>query len=275
MGDFEHDTRVEPLGDGRYRAELNPDWMIWGPNGGYVATIALRAAGAEARIERPASFTCHFISVARFEPVEIEVEELRAGRRSELVRATMRQNGRLVVETLLRTAEQGAGLEHDVTQAPDVPHYDELPAVDDLLPDDAPRHAFWQNLESRHPDPSSVGKERAERPPAWVEWLRFRPRAVFDDRWVDAARSLLLLDTLSWPAAVGPHPDSPFIAPSLDVTTWFHDFDPASSWLLAHMRAPFARHGMMAASGAIYSASGALLATGGSQLLCAPVPATG
>ena len=51
MGDFEHDTRVESLGEGRYRAELNPDWMIWSPNGGYVASIALRAAGAEARIE--------------------------------------------------------------------------------------------------------------------------------------------------------------------------------------------------------------------------------
>ena len=45
MGDFDRDTRVESLGAGRYRAEPHPDWMIWGPNGGYVATIALRAAG--------------------------------------------------------------------------------------------------------------------------------------------------------------------------------------------------------------------------------------
>jgi len=42
MGDFERETRVEG-GGGRYRAALSQDWEIWGPNGGYLAAIALRA----------------------------------------------------------------------------------------------------------------------------------------------------------------------------------------------------------------------------------------
>ena len=44
MGDFDIDTRVEGSG-GRYRANISREWEIWGPNGGYVAAIALRAAG--------------------------------------------------------------------------------------------------------------------------------------------------------------------------------------------------------------------------------------
>ena len=51
MGDLAVDRAVEPIGDGRYRAMVSQDWEIWGPMGGYVASIALRAAvfGGEAR----------------------------------------------------------------------------------------------------------------------------------------------------------------------------------------------------------------------------------
>jgi hypothetical protein len=61
MADFLDDTRVA-RGDrpGEWRAILSPDWAVWGPNGGYVAAIALRAALAESRLSRPASFHCHF-----------------------------------------------------------------------------------------------------------------------------------------------------------------------------------------------------------------------
>ena len=65
MGDFAKDT--EPQGaQGRYSAELSRDWEIWGPNGGYLAAIALRAAGCEAAIARPASFAAHYLRVPAF-----------------------------------------------------------------------------------------------------------------------------------------------------------------------------------------------------------------
>ena len=272
MGDFEVDTRVAPLGGGRYRAHLDPDWEIWGPNGGYVAAIALRAAGAEARL-RPSSFTCHFLAVGAFDEAVAEVEVVRAGRRSELLRARIVQGERVLVEALLRTAREGPGLEHVRPTMPPAPHWSALPSVDALLPADTPRHAFWQNLEQRFPDPERVAAERTAREPEWIEWYRFRPRATFDDPWVDAGRSLLLLDTLGWPAACGPHPDGAFIAPSLDVTVWFHDAAPRAEWLLAHVRAPLARGGLMGAQGAVYADDGRLLATGGAHMLCAPAPA--
>jgi len=53
--DLELATRVEG-GRGSYRAVLSRQWGIWGPNGGYLAAIALRAAGREAAIPQPRSF---------------------------------------------------------------------------------------------------------------------------------------------------------------------------------------------------------------------------
>jgi len=66
MGDLEHQTAIEKIAEGRYRAVLHPDWAIWGPNGGYIAAIALRAAGAESRFVRPASFLCQYLSSRRW-----------------------------------------------------------------------------------------------------------------------------------------------------------------------------------------------------------------
>ena len=54
MAALDDDTALEG-GDGHYRAHLSESWRIWGPNGGYLAVIALRAAGAHTPFRRPAS----------------------------------------------------------------------------------------------------------------------------------------------------------------------------------------------------------------------------
>src|SRR5262245_44235509 len=125
MGDMEHDTRLDGA-DGRYRVSLSSDWEIWGPNGGYLAVIALRAAGAEAAVRRPASFAAHYLSVARFAPVDVTVAALHRGKRSESFRVSIAQEGRSVLEAMVRTAADGPGLEHDTAVAPDVPGPDGL-----------------------------------------------------------------------------------------------------------------------------------------------------
>src|SRR3954470_181632 len=98
MGDLSVDTAVQPLGDGRYRAKLSRDWEIWGPMGGYVAAIALRAAGAAASLARPARFFCHYLSVARFETIDIDVTSIRRGRSAETLRVSLSQGEKAVME---------------------------------------------------------------------------------------------------------------------------------------------------------------------------------
>lgn len=266
MGDFELETRVEG-GGGRYTASLSAEWEIWGPNGGYLAGIALRAAGREARIERPASFSGHFLRVARFAPVEIEVTPLRLGRSSESLRVSIGQDGKAVFEALVRTAREGPGLVHDEAKPPEAPAPEDLPA-----PPESETHRFWRNFDRRWVKPSVQMQERREPGPShWVSWHRFRPRATFDDPFVDAARYLLLIDTLTWPAASQPHrPEPAFTAPNIDVTVWFHRADKGSEWLLAEQTSQVAEGGLMGSHGRVFSREGRLLASGGAQLFCLP-----
>jgi acyl-CoA thioesterase II len=266
MGDFERDTRVEGS-RGRYAAVLSADWDIWGPNGGYLAAIALRAAGAEAEIRRPASFAAHYLSVAKFAAVEIDVVVLRRGRRSESLRVSIRQEGRAILEALVRTAAPADALVHDDAKAPAVPAPDELKSSDELFAGEAPRFAFWQNLEQR---PTHWAPRNPPRPgpPEHIAWHRFRPRATFEDPFVDAARALLLIDTMIWPAAWRRHVPADYYAPSLDVTAWFHRSASGSEWLLSEAHAPVAEGGLIGGTTRVWTEQGLLMASGGAQLAC-------
>jgi acyl-CoA thioesterase-2 len=272
MGDFEVDTAIEGEA-GRYRGVLSEDWDIWGPNGGYLATIALRAAGREAQVQRPSSFSAHFLSVARFAPVDVEVEVLRRGRSTESFRVSVSQEGKPIIVAMVRTAAEGPGLEHDVARAPEVPDPDTLRSTDELRdPDWGPPYPFWQNLEVRAVHPERFDEPPQPRPPSFLDWYRFRPRSTFDDPFVDAGRQLLLIDTLSWPAACQPHPNTAFRAPNLDVTAWFHRADSKGEWLLADHECQVAQGALMGTLGRVWSRDGRLLASGGAQLFCVPAP---
>ena len=290
MGDFEVDTRVQGA-DGRYHATLSEDWRVWGPNGGYVAAIALRAAGMEARIKRPASFSGHYLRVANFGPVELEVTPVHSGRRAESIHVTMHQpptasgqaptesgqDDRPILQAIVRTAAEGPGLEHDVSQMPDVPDPEGLKTYPELFPDDdeGPPYPFWNNLESKIIDVDRVveGWPRKPYPPKWLEWYRFIPTHTFDDPFVDAGRCLLLMDTMAWPAASQPHPGADFQAPNLDVTCWFIQPGHDSPYLLSDYDSIIAKDALMGATGRVWSQDGRLLASGGAQLLCVPIGA--
>jgi acyl-CoA thioesterase-2 len=167
------------------------------------------------------------------------------------------------------------GMQHDETRMPAVPPPHELKSIDELVApqDRSQRFRFWDNLDAR-PIEWMPWPERTPGPPVWREWYRFRPRATFDDPFTDAARSVLLIDTMSWPAACQPYvPDSGYVAPSLDVTVQFHRAAPDAEWLLCAAGAPIAEHGLIRAEARIWSPDGRLLATGGGQLLCRPRPA--
>jgi acyl-CoA thioesterase len=223
-------------------------------------------------VRRPAGFAGHFVSVARFGDVDLEVVPVHQGRRSESLRVSIRQEGRPVLEALVRTAAEGAGLEHGFGAPPDVPDPETLKSVDELRDPDWPRYVFWDNLESRALHPERFREAPRPRDPVWREWYRFRPRATFADPFVDAGRALLLLDTMSWPAACQPHPDAAFVAPNLDVAAWFHAAAPESVWLLGDHECRVAAGGLMGTTGRVWSRDRQLLASGGAQLFCVPAP---
>src|SRR4051812_39870340 len=150
MGDLDLDTRIEGS-DGRWTATLSGDWNIWGPNGGSLASVLLRAAGTHARPPRPASLTVHFLARASFAEVTMTTRTLRRTRRAEAVAVTMTQGDRTVAEALAWfVLDDLDGLDHDVTEMPEVAGVDQLRSFDQLridhdIPD--PPFPFWDNLE--------------------------------------------------------------------------------------------------------------------------------
>lgn len=270
--DFERETRVVAQGAGVYRAVLSKDWEIWGPNGGYLCAIALRAAAQEAQIARPVALYCHYLKVAQFAAVELQVVVLGRTRRSESLRVSMTQEGKPILEAMVRTASAGEGLGHVDVTAPVVAPPEELPDAQTLLtPAHGPRRVFWKNFDVRVLSPERFRLPRSASAPRWREWYRVHSEGDFSDPFLDAGRSALLLDTTGWPAANGPHPDSAYVAPSLDFACWFHASSPSNDWLLVDAHSEIARDSCIGATGRLFDRAGTLIASSGSQLLCTAV----
>lgn len=265
--DLEQATRMEGA-SGEYVAQLSRDWEIWGPNGGYLATFALRAAGMAAQIQRPASFYCHFLSSPAFDAVELTVKVLKRGRRAESFAVEMTQAGKPILHALVKTAADAPGHSHQHAEAPATPFPGDLESYEELVPAERrPPFSFWNNVE-RRPVKQSVTDEPAA--PVLREWTRLRPRACFEDPFVDAARALILLDTYGYPAAYQLYRGRDYLAPNLDTSAWFHHFSPACEWLLIDHECTLADRGLMAVSGRVWDTEGRLLATGSAQLCCVP-----
>lgn len=271
MGDLAHDTEVDG-DDGHYGAHLSPEWEIWGPNGGYVVSVAMRAASRSTTFERPASVVAHYLGVASFEhAVEITVTPLRRARRAESLRVSMTQLGRPILEALVwAVADDGDGLRHDTSHRPDVAAPNELKSVEELAPD-APHRAppFFHNLEQKPTEWIDDWEHRASSAPAFSCWYRYRPTPTFADAWVDACRSLILCDTLIWPAVQRHHVgDHGFVAPSIDLAVTFLRSRPEREWLLARAEAPGGEHGLLNGRSDVWADDGTHLASAMSTLLC-------
>jgi acyl-CoA thioesterase-2 len=281
VGDLERDTRVTPVAgaEGRYTASLSEDWNIWGPNGGYVASVALRAAGVASGRARPASIVAHFLGVARFDEVDIETTVLKASRVATSVRVSMRQGERPILDALVWGIDPGGvALDHDIAPAPDVVPPDELPTFADrvaALPPDAPRPApfrFFDNLDVRALDWRPEWPPPEPLDPCARQWLRFVPTSRLDAPWADACRLLVPIDTYGWPAAHRAHAyrdPLPAVAVTVDLSARFHRATD-DEWLLVEVVSPVAADGLVAATGRVWDRSGALLASGDQTMLCRP-----
>lgn len=279
MGDLADDTAVEQVDEGRYVARLSRDWEIWGPMGGYVAAVALRAAGAASPFERPASFNCHYLGVAAFDEVQLTVVPTRIGRGTASQRVVVAQGERPIMEANVWSIPAGTpGLEHDESSLPDgVPLPDQLRTIEELtedLPDARPPFRFWENFASRPLQFRKVWPPSEPLPPVWRSWLRYEPWYPATDPWLAAARLVLLADLPSWPSGNGPHAhyNEQFYAPTLDLQVSLLDLAAADEWLLLEGTSPVAGDGLMAFTSRIWTAAGRLVATGGGQTLFRRLP---
>jgi hypothetical protein len=117
-----------------------------------------------------------------------------------------------------------------------------------------------------------VVRDPQPKDPPLHEWHRFQPTATFDDPFTDCSRALIMIDTLSWPAAAMPYPRPlEYMAPNMDVVAYFYDVHPGE-WLLSEHTSPVAHGGLVDTSARVWSRDGRLVATGSAQLVCLPNP---
>ncbi|MEQ1819878.1 MAG: thioesterase family protein [Terricaulis sp.] len=264
IGHFERDTR--PIGgEGRYTITLSQAWDVWGPNGGYVAAIALRAMAAEASLPRPAAFHCQFLKPGKYEAAEIQVEHLRAGKRSQALRARLVQDGEsLLTASLWMTADDMDGLEHDYAGTPVAPPPASLPSYADLFDNYSEWYPYWRSVEAR-----PVNNTLEPAPPVWRTWMRFVDDPGTLDQELAAARTVFWMDLGPWNAAARPHAHPrPYLGPNLDLHVQFHSLAQTGAWMLIEAEAPLARAGLIGTTIRAFSEAGELAASGGSMLFC-------
>ncbi|MGB8858346.1 MAG: thioesterase family protein [Ilumatobacteraceae bacterium] len=277
MGDFAVDTELTPNGDGSYSRLLHRDWEIWGPNGGYMGALALRAAGLHCGRARPANITVHFLGVANFdEPVRVVPTTLRATKVATSVGVSIEQAGRPVLQAMVWALDDGlGGLRHAHGEAPAVAGWRDLPTLQerfaaDGLENQSP-YRFWDNFEQRPTEWISDWDNRSDQPPVYENWLRFQPASPTDDPWLAAGRLLLLVDLGGWPAVSRAHVQGSYVAPSIDVSCEFHRLPTQPGWYFLHGVSPHSGDGLVASRQEVWSDTGELLASGISHLLCRPV----
>ncbi len=183
MADLERDTDVVPTSRGEshteFIANISDEWAIWGPMGGYVASIALRAAGAHCGRARPASINASFLAAARFAPVVVRVDTLRTTRVATCVRVQMTQEDRPVLEATVWGTDAAEGLEHHTARrGPDVPHHADLPSFHERLVEqgESVMYEFWNRLDFRPTTWTDDWLSRPPAEPAQSSWFRFVDR---------------------------------------------------------------------------------------------------
>lgn len=277
MGDLSADAALTEIGDGSYSAELSRDWEIWGPNGGYMAALALDASRRASGRPRPANATVHFLSAASFdEPVTVTPTVQRSTRVATSIRVAVTQRDRPVLEAMVWAVDDDLpGLRHDGPPPPDsAGRWHDHPTMDERWAaagiERPSTYRFWDNVEQRPPFWIDDWENRTDLDPVYLDWIRFV--SVSDDGpWAEAARQLLLVDLGAWPAVSRAHVQSDYIAPSIDVSCEFHHVGPNSGWYLLRGESPVAGGGLIASHQEVWDDQGRLLASGISHLLCRPI----
>ena len=269
MGALHVDTAIREE-NGRLFADLSRDWEIWGPNGGYVSAIALRAAGARApEGHRPATLSVQYVGVGGFGPTEAVVTPVKQGRSAWLMNVALQQDGKVFLQAQVWTTNRTGGPVTAEASIPRVPPPAELKTYEEHIGAPAD-HVFWRNFDAKPLVFTPMDAPRQQRPAVLQEWYRFKGFES-QDPFADLGRAVVLLDTMVWPTHHrGRAEASDYIAPSLDLTVWFHEPGGPAEWLMFDGVADTAREGLIHGHARIWTEDGRLVATGGSNLLHTP-----
>lgn len=253
MFEFDRDTRVERVSEGRYVGLLDRGWNIGdNPNGGFLLSIISAACADAIEHPDPISFTTHYLRPGLGgEAFQVELEVVRKGRTLTTVRAVLIQEGqvRLLAMAAYSDLGQSVGVDADIS----------MPTIDIPPPEACPPRTgelqsieipMMQKLDVRL-NPHQVNSN-PDLAPTLSGWIRFQ-----DGRPVDVRSLLLFCDTF---------PPSPFVrigqvgwVPTIELTVHVRR-RPHPGWILAEFQTNDLTGGRMVESGCLWDSSGQLVA---------------
>jgi acyl-CoA thioesterase len=266
-GIFAEDVVVRRVGEGRYASTLDHSWdLVPLPQGGVVASFALRAAAEELAdpTQQLRSCTAVFAGQVTAGDLEVEVELLRKGRSASQVMTSVHNRGAASGTTVMAVfgaARRGPSF-IDVLP-PRVRAPEECRSYRDPPPPgtEAFEHRpFWSRVEGRAALGHAPWEEYVPAGSDVATWLRFDDPPLLADGALDPLGVLTLADRM--PGSVSERlgrEGPPWFAPSADLTV--HLFEPArTTWLLAHDRARWADDGWASAETTLWDEDGKLVA---------------
>lgn len=271
--DFWAATDVE-FRDGELHAHIDEDWCIWGPVGGYLASIALRATAQVAPASHhPVTLSCQFISKGSPGDAKVSVKTRKEGL-SSLFSVEISQHDKALMSAQIWTTDRHHHLSKVEAIMPEVPAPEEIVKFADQLVEFGQEVLpYWRNVDHRQVDflPPGTSDPAGSRIRRWMSFLNWESHRE-ESSFCDAMRAVLAIDTHFFAAhnrGLTERPD--YVAPTLDLTVWFHDFALAEEWLLVDARADVAHRSLLSGYARVWSQRGKLLASGGSQCLIRPL----
>ena len=251
-------------------ATLSPKWEIWGPNGGYLGAIALRAvATVVPEGHRPASMSCQFLATGKMAEAAVDVVPIKKGRSAWCVDVVVRQGERSLMRAQVWTTDRQEGPKTVRAPMSAVAGPSGLKSYDELHEGRSKPHPYWQNFDVRPvtlPWPSDE-----EIDPTLQVWFRYAGFTPTADAFADQGRSVIPIDTMLWPTHWRSRPGwTDYLAPSLDLSVWFHDVPGASEWLLVETHSDVAGGGLIFGRARVWTQDGRLVASGASHMLHTP-----
>jgi acyl-CoA thioesterase len=260
---FDEATAVLPAGAGRYDVKPDPRFaivsgggsVIGAVNGGVLMATVLRAVLDSSPHPYPIATSAHFLRVPRPEPAQVQVDWLKQGKTAATARASLIQDGVLVLETTVTTGALGpAGGDGGLSwtgEPPPLPPIEECVGFGKLA--DSTRFAGFAAQVDLRLDPATTG------------WLRGQPdgapemRGYFrlrEDRDADAYLLALAVDALP-PVVFGL--GAVGWAPTVELT-WYMRAVPAPGVLRVAARSRHVSSGWFDEEAEVWDSAGRLVA---------------
>lgn len=258
---FDVSTGIERLAEGRFRAEIDEGWFApMGPNGGYLATILLRAMteAVDDAGRAPRSLTIHYLRPPQAGPAEVSVTAERVGRSLTSLSARLEQDGRLCALALAAFALDMASAGEWSPRMPEARPPESIERLE--APAGAPR--IFERLDVRPAigdRPFSGGEEART-----GGWLAFDP-----PRAIDALACATLVD--AYLPAPFTRLTGPIAAPTIDLSIHFRARLPTDGPVLGLYTSSASAQGFFEEDSELWSAGGVLLAQGRQLALARPL----